>query len=148
MDIYLGADHGGFSHKAFIAHLLETEKFTVHDCGALSLVPDDDYPAYAQKVASMVSKDVNAKGILFCRSGEGMVMAANRFPGVRAAIIWNEKVAAESRQDNDANIAVLPADFLSQEEMTNCIQRFLTTEFSGEARHIRRIKAIDLAYGS
>jgi ribose 5-phosphate isomerase B len=143
MDIYLGADHGGFARKQDIAEYLTHEGYDVHDCGPHDVNPTDDYPIYAWKVARAVCELPGSYGILICRSGEGMAMAANRMRGIRAAVIWNATVARESRADNDANIAVIPADFLSSDEIIQCIRQFLTTSFSGAERHKRRIELLE-----
>ena len=144
MEIYIGADHGGFSRKELLCSVLSDEGFSVLVCGAKVLTTDDDYPQYALDVAGMVQVLSGAFGVLLCRSGEGMAMAANRFSGVRAAVIWNQQVAEETRRDNNATIAVIPVDFLNEEQTIICIRRFLATPFSEEVRHQRRIAAIEI----
>jgi ribose 5-phosphate isomerase B len=81
-------------------------------------------------------------GILLCRSGEGMEMAANKVPGIRAALVWGTELARESRTDNDANIAVLPADYLSAEDALRIVRIFISTPFSGANRHLRRLEKL------
>lgn len=143
MDVYLGADHGGFAAKNLLITHLQAAGYSVHDQGAYTLEEADDYPQYAAAVARAVAADPNARGLLLCRSGEGMAMAANRFRGVRAAVVWQAAVAEESRRDNDANIAVIPADFIGEEDQRQIAERFLSTPFSHEERHARRIHQLE-----
>jgi ribose 5-phosphate isomerase B len=144
MRIYIATDHGGFAHKQALLPVLQQEGYDVKDFGAFTLEPTDDYPAYAHQVAEAVAADTEACGILFCRTGEGMAIAANRHPGVRASVIWNEEVAEETRKKNHANIAVVPSDLLSEAEMLACINRFLTIPYATDERHLRRIAELDL----
>ena len=141
MHIYIGSDHGGFEHKQHLVSLLEQEHFTITDCGTYSS-ESTDYPDFALAVGKSVSEHPKAKGILLCRSGEGMEMAANKVPKIRAALVWNTAVAAETRRDNDANILVIPSDFVSQLEITEIVRVFLSTNFSGEDRHVRRLEKL------
>lgn len=143
MQIYLGADHGGFEAKNAAIVLLQAAGYVVKDLGAHIYDETDDYPEFAAAVARAVAADPEGRGLLFCRSGEGMAMAANRFRGVRAALVWNEEVARETRSDNDANVAVLPADFLPAGEQHAVIETFLQTPFSREERHQRRVRELD-----
>ena len=139
--VFIAADHGGFAAKQKIVSTLEGE-FTIKDLGAPALDPDDDFTPYAQRVAESVVATPGSMGILLCRSGGGMVMAANKIDGIRAALAWEEKVARESRDDNDANVLALPNDYVSSEELIKIARAWLTTPFSGEARHARRIDEI------
>ncbi len=140
--IYLGSDHGGFSLKEAVKKYLQDRGEEVEDFGA-SNDSASDYPEYAKLVAERVGTDIKDRGILFCRSGQGMAMAANRFKGVRAAVIWNKKVAIESRKDNNSNILSLPADYISQTEAFEIVDAWLSTPFSNEPRHKLRIDEID-----
>lgn len=142
MQVYIGADHGGYEVKQILIPVVEKAGYTVSDCGPLTLDPTDDYPAIAQRVAGKVIETPNSKGVLICRSGEGMAIVANKVPGIRASVIWNTQVAQETRNDNDANIAVLPADYLDQASLTECVLTFLRTPFSNEERHIRRLQML------
>lgn len=140
--IYLGSDHGGFSLKEAVKKYLQDRGEEIEDFGA-SNDSASDYPEYAKLVAERVGTDIKDRGILFCRSGQGMAMAANRFKGVRAAVIWNKKVAIESREDNNSNILSLPADYISQTEAFEIVDAWLSTPFSNEPRHKLRIDEID-----
>jgi ribose 5-phosphate isomerase B len=139
--IFLGADHGGFSLKEQVKLWLSAGKYEFEDCGAKTLDPGDDYPPYAFAVAQNVSRG-GAKGILFCRSSGGMVIAANKVQGIRAVAAWDEKSAKHAREHNDANIIAIAGDWMDYETAEKIIRIFLTTEFSNEERHSRRINQI------
>lgn len=139
--VFIAADHAGFEAKCAIVNALEGE-FTIQDLGAPALEPADDFTPYAEQVARDVVAHAGSLGVLVCGSGEGMAMAANKIDGVRAAVVWNEDVARETRDDNDANIASLPARFESVDELIAISKAFLTTPFSGAERHKRRIEQI------
>lgn len=139
--IYIAADHAGFVLKEEINHRLAKRGVSFEDFGTFSDDPDD-YPGYAKRVAKEVLKH-RGQGILVCGSGEGMAIVANRFKGIRAAVVWNAKVAKEAREDNDANIISIPARFVTADEAWEIISAFLSTTFSHEERHKRRISQID-----
>ncbi len=142
--IYIASDHGGFKEKQALINFFAKHKIKLIDLGPHKLVKDDDYPVYAAKVAKAVQKDLkNSRGILLCRSGQGVCFAANKFKGIRAVIAWNKKVAAEERRDNDANILCLAADFITDKQAQEITKTWLFTDFSGLPRHIRRIKQVD-----
>lgn len=136
--IYLGSDHGGYDLKEAVKKGLQDRGEAVEDLGAGDAVASD-YPQFAKAVAGKVAADSGAKGILFCRSGQGMAMVANRFKGVRAAVAWNKEVAVESRRDNDSNVLSLPADYVSDGEAKAIVTAWLETPFSNEPRHQHRI---------
>ena len=141
MQIFIGSDHGGFAQKEQLTQLLTAQGFSVTDCGTYT-TDSTDYPDFALAVCQAVIKQPRTKGILLCRSGEGMEMAANKVKGIRAALVWEEKVAQETRRDNDANVLVLPSDFISSQDTEKITNAFLHTEFSGEDRHIRRLEKL------
>jgi ribose 5-phosphate isomerase B len=141
MTIYLGADHGGLQLKERLEHELGQD-FTLVDCGTYDTT-STDYSDYALAVCRQVRTFTASRGILICRSGEGMVMAANKIPGIRAALVWSPEVAVETRRDNDANVLVLAADFLTVEKAEEITKRFLETPFSGEERHVRRLHKLE-----
>ena len=146
--IYIGSDHGGFDWKQDMVKYLTDKEYEIEDLGAKSLDPHDDYPEFAQETALKLigSEDENAKAILLCRGGQGMAMAANRFKGIRAAVVWNHEEARMTRLDNDANVLCIPADHIDKKEAYRIIDTFLKTEFSRAPRHIRRLKEIDKFY--
>lgn len=145
MKIYLGADHAGFKLKEDIRHFLVETGYEVADLGPNREVPDDDYPDYIRPVAERVAHEKGAVGVVFGGSGEGEAMVANRFSGVRAAVWYgkNDRIVALSREHNDANILSVGARFVSTEEAKHAIQLWLTTPFTYEPRHERRIDKID-----
>lgn len=149
MKVYLGSDHAGFYLKATVfAHLVK-HGYDVEDVGDKTLDPGDDYPQFAFALSTKLIGDTDseAKGILLCGSGQGMCIAANRVRGIRAAVIWNKQGAKETRNDNDSNVLCVPARMLNEEEVLTIIDTWLTTPFSGAARHVRRIKEIEELYG-
>lgn len=142
--LYIGADHRGYNLKEEIRKYLDELKMKYEDLGAFSLNPDDDYPDYAKEVAQRVAEAPEEhRGILFCGSGVGVNIVANKFDGIRSALVWNEKVAKASRVDDNANVLSLPADDLTTEETKKIVKIWLETPFTREERHYRRIKKIE-----
>jgi ribose 5-phosphate isomerase B len=136
--IFIGADHAGFELKQEIINYLR-DKIELTDKGCYS-AERVDYPDFGHAVAIEVSNDSNAAGILLCGSGNGIAMSANKHNGVRAALCWNEEIAKLARQHNDANILVLPARFISNEEAFKCVDVFLSEEFEGGRHEDRKLK--------
>lgn len=141
--VYLGADHGGFDLKEHIKKWLTEWNIPFEDCGPYTLDPDDDYPDYAKKVSEKVGVSKEAKGILICRSGGGMVIAANKKKGVRAVFVFDERSVAHAREQNDANVISLASDWTKTEDAKNLVHLFLTTPFSGIERHARRVEKLN-----
>ncbi len=141
MKIFIASDHAGLAAKDELKQALNAE-FELIDLGPAEFDPADDYPVYAKKVAEAVSADARARGILVCGSGQGMAIAANKFRGVRAAVVWDEEIARETRADNDSNILSLPARFLTPIEAMHITKTWLSTPFSNQERHQRRINEI------
>lgn len=148
MKIYLGSDHGGFDWKEKIFAYLSKHDYDVQDVGDKTPDPDDDYPVFAKQACMQVlgSEDDDPRAILVCRGGQGMAIAANRHPGIRASVIWNAHEAKMTRVDNDSNVLCLPADHIDFAEVTGIIETWLSTPFSQAPRHIRRLKEIDEFY--
>jgi len=140
--IYVGADHAGFALKAKLVEELLRQGFDPVDVGPATLDPTDDYPDFAKPVAAAVSGGAVRRGVLTCGTGLGMAYAANRYPGVRAAVAWNAEIAALSRRHNDANVLVLPSRFVSEDDGVAILRQFLDTEFEG-GRHQRRVEKIE-----
>lgn len=140
--VFIGADHGGFELKEKIKTHLTERGYQVEDCGAFSLNLEDDYPPFAFAVAEKVAHDPFARGVLLCRSGVGMTMAANKVVGARAATLHTSEEAAHARSHDDINIAALPADFLQEEQLFEVLGIFLVTPFSDHERHTRRLQQI------
>lgn len=139
--IYLGSDHAGYEMKEDIKKYLTDLDHPVEDLGAYSDEPSD-YPEFAYAVAEKIIEK-KARGILFCGSGEGMAIAANRLKGARASVVWNEDIARETREDNDSNILSLPSRYLKLEEARKIVKAWLETPFSQAERHVRRIKKLE-----
>lgn len=139
MRIYLGADHRGFELKELIKQWLVQNEYEVEDTGDFVFNPDDDYVDYALKVAeSIEGSEDTSKGILICGSGHGVEMVANRFPHVKAILGFNDEVTIQGRQHEDANILVLPADWVDEGAATERVRLFLETEKLADARYERR----------
>lgn len=142
MKIYLGADHGGYKLKENIKDWLKEWDFKFEDLGAHHFDPLDDYPDFAWPVAVKVGSEPGSFGILACRSGQGEAIVANKAKGARAALAWNEHSAKAARNDDDANILCLPADYLTLDAAKAVVHDFLTTPFGATERFIRRLNKI------
>lgn len=140
--LYLAADHNGFRAKEKIRKFLEKNKIAFLDLGNKKFRSQDDYPDFAKKVAQKISQNPDQQGILFCGSGQGMTMLANRYPKVRAALGYSLSTVKHARQDEDANVLSLPVWDLSPKQIEKIIMLWLNTPFSGLARHCRRIKKL------
>ncbi len=177
MKISIASDHAGFDLKAFLTEELLTRGYDVHDHGAHELIPEDDYPFYISKVAQDVSTYEESRisgdhtshtvhgdphnaegrdivGIIIGGTGQGEAMLANKFPHVRAAVVYGgvqtggsrqliEQITKLSREHNDANILSLAARFLDKEEALDMVLLWLETSFSEDDRHSRRIQEIE-----
>jgi ribose 5-phosphate isomerase B len=149
MKIYLAADHGGFKMKEDVKQWLTSEGHDVEDCGNFEMNPDDDYPTFAFDAAEKVARSSEkAFGILFCRSGGGMVIAANKVKGIRAVDVFDMTSAIHARTNNNANVMSLGADWMDPGEARLVIKNFIETEFLGEERHSRRIDMITAKEGT
>jgi ribose 5-phosphate isomerase B len=139
--IPIGSDHAGFQMKERLVAELRTLGYEPLDLGTHG--PEStDYPDYAHSVASRVEHHNADRGVLLCGSGLGMSYTANRHPGVRAAVAWSSEIAKLAREHNDANILILPARFVSEEEGVEILKTWLNTGFVG-GRHARRVEKID-----
>jgi ribose 5-phosphate isomerase B len=147
MIVYVGADHRGFALKNLLREHLEHSGHSAEDEGALTLDKRDDYPRFAYTVASKVLGNDGTIGLLVCGSGQGMAMAANKVRGIRAALVWSPAEARAARHEDDANILVLPADMIDNDTAEAIVDEFLSTKFSGEERHRRRLEQIEELYG-
>jgi ribose 5-phosphate isomerase B len=142
MKIFLGADHGGYKLKEEIKTWLTEWNFEFEDLGAHQFDSEDDYPDFAMTVAQKVGSTDGSLGILACRSGQGECIVANKAKGARAALAWNEQSAHAARNDDDANILCLPADYVSLDNAKKMVHTFLTTPFGTEARYKRRVEKV------
>ena len=139
--VAIGADHGGFTLKAKLVGLLQAQGLEVADLGTHSAAPCD-YPQVGYKVAAAVAQGRFDRGILLCKSGIGMAIAANKVPGIRAGVCRDVFDAKRSRGHNDANILVIGAEKLSESKTTRILQAWLTTPFETGGRHERRVRQI------
>jgi len=140
--VYIGADHAGFQLKARLKAELERRGLRAVDVGSDN-EESTDYPDYAHRVAQAVAEGKASRGVLICGTGVGMAMAANRHPGVRAAVAWSPEVAELTRRHNDANILALAAKFVvDEEDAVRILARWLETPFDG-GRHRRRVSKIE-----
>ena len=139
--IPIGADHAGYPLKQRLKAELEALGYQPLDLGTDSPA-SVDYPDFAHAVAGRVERGEAARGVLLCGSGLGMSYAANRHPGVRAAVAWSPDVARLAREHNDANVLILPARFVSEDEGIAILKAWLGTGFEG-GRHVPRIAKID-----
>ncbi len=140
MKLIIASDHGGYSLKeAIIKHLRSKDM----DCVDIGVTSEDsvDYPDFAEEVAAKVSTGEVDRGILVCGTGIGMAITANKFKGVRAAVVTDEFTARMSREHNDANVIALGGRVLNNDVALNIVNAWLETEFSG-GRHERRLQKI------
>lgn len=139
MRIYLGADHRGFELKEQVKAWLLENGYEIEDVGDFQFDPDDDYVDYALKVAeSIEGSSANSRGILLCGSGHGVDIVANRFPHVRAILGFNDQVTVQGREHEDANILVLPAEWVAPEAAMERVRLFLETDKVENTNYDRR----------
>jgi ribose 5-phosphate isomerase B len=147
MQLFIASDHRGYDLKNRTMIYLEKKGYKVTDAGDKKRNPEDDYPLFATKVVHKIlhAKDRDVRGILFCGSGQGMIMAANRFKGIRAGLGWSVEAAKGIRNDEDSNLLVIPADVFIDNESTLhlIIDTWLNTPFANASRYRRRIKELD-----
>jgi ribose 5-phosphate isomerase B len=138
--IAIGCDHGGVELKDFLVGSLRGQGVEVHDCGTEGST-SVDYPDYGREVSERVSNGAAERGVLICTSGIGMSIVANKFPGVRAALVFDLDAARSSREHNDANILVLSGAKTAQQLARQIVEAWLATPFAG-GRHQRRVDKI------
>lgn len=160
MKVYFAADHAGFELKNILLNFVRGELgHEVEDCGAYEMDPNDDYPeiiaSACRQMVSDIALEQESRSIILGASGQGEAMAANRFRGVRAAVFYGSAgsqtdaagheldMIASIRSHNDTNVLSLGARFISEEDAKSAVKAWLTTPFSGEERHKRRIKKLD-----
>lgn len=142
MRVYLGSDHAGYELKQHLARWLRGRGDDVVDCGPAAYDPDDDYPPFILRTAGSVAADPGSLGIVIGGSGNGEAIAANKVPGIRAALIWSDETARLAREHNNANVASIGARMHGTDEATRLVEVFLTTPYTGEDRHERRLQMI------
>ena len=139
--IPIASDHAGFELKERLKSALEAMGYGVQDLGTHG-ADSTDYADYAHPLAREVGEGEARRGVLLCGTGLGMSYAANRHPGVRAAVCWSPEIAELARRHNDANVLVLPARFISEADALTSLQVWLDTPFDG-GRHARRVAKIE-----
>ena len=147
MKIYLGADHQGFHLKEQVFAYLVKRGYDVEDVGGKTLDPTDDFPVFTQAAALKIlgSHEADPRGILICGGGQGVAMAANRFKGIRASVIWDAFEAKMTRYDNDSNVLCLPARIVGDDVgvWEGIIETWLNTAFADATRFRRRNAELD-----
>ena len=139
--ILIGSDHNGNAARAYIKKFLESHRFTVYDVGP-GYDTKIDYPDTAAELCKFVTCNPGARGILLCGTGTGMLIAANRFKGIRAGLATDRATAELMRQHNDCNVLVMGQWRTPLGQMDELIMTFLTTEFEG-GRHVERIRKLE-----
>lgn len=139
--IAIGADHGGFKLKEEIKKYLDENDIKYEDFGTFN-EERTDYPIYAEKVAKSIQNKKCECGILICKSGAGMTIAANKFKGIRATIGFNQEVIRASKADDDINVLVLPAEYINISEAVAITRIWIATQFKG-GRYEERLQMIE-----
>jgi ribose 5-phosphate isomerase B len=138
--IAIGGDHAGFEYKAKLTKALQALGYEVKDFGPFSEA-SADYPDFVHPLSIAVEEGEFELGIVICGSGNGVAITANKHQGIRAALCWNEELAALARQHNDANVLAIPARFVGYDLAENMAKTFLQTDFEG-GRHQNRVSKI------
>ena len=136
----VACDHAGYPLKQYVIQYLEEHKYAYKDFGCNSDL-SCDYPDYAHPLAEAVESGEVYPGIAICGSGEGMAITLNKHQRIRAGLVWRKEIAELVKKHNNANVIVLPARFITNDEAVEFIETYLTTEFEG-GRHERRIAKI------
>ena len=139
MRVHLGSDHAGLELKEHLLGWLRENGHEPVDHGPFVYDALDDYPVFCLRAAEAVVADPGSLGVVIGGSGNGEQIAANKVKGVRAALVWNEDTAVLARQHNDANVISVGGRMHPIDEMTHFVDLFVTTDFTGEERHARRI---------
>jgi ribose 5-phosphate isomerase B len=142
MRVYLGADHAGYELKAHLSSVLAAQGYDVVDVGARRYDPEDDYPVFCFHAATKAVADPGSLAVVIGGSGNGEQIAANKVPGVRAALAWNTETARLAREHNDANVVAIGGRMHTLDEATDIVGVFLATPFSQDERHKRRIAQV------
>jgi len=148
MRVHIATDHAAFELKQYLVERLTADGHEVVDHGASTYESLDDYPQLIIPAAEAVVADAGSLGVVLGGSGNGEQIAANKVPGIRAALAYNVELATLARQHNDANVVALGGRMQSLEEGDAIVAAFLGTPFSGEERHQRRIDQISAYEGS
>lgn len=139
--IAIGSDHAGYDLKAKLAEELRSSGYEVLDMGTNDAANSVDYPDFGKAVAEAVTSGKADGGLVVCGTGIGISIAANRHPGVRAALCHDVTMARLCREHNDANVLALGARLIGEAVAKDCLETFLNTEFAGD-RHVRRVEKL------
>jgi len=142
MRIHIGSDHAGLEFKNRIVEHLKNKGHDVIDHGPQTFDPLDDYPVFCIPAAEAVAKEPGSFGIVLGGSGNGEQMVANKVKGVRAALVWSKEIAKLAREHNDANVISLGGRMHDEAFCLELVDTFLSTPFSRDERHVRRIGLI------
>lgn len=142
MRVHIGGDHASYDLQRDLVSWLAEQGHEVVDHGPLELDPLDDYPVFVLRAAEAVAADAESLGVVLGGSGNGEQIAANKVAGVRAALAWKPELATLAREHNDARVVSVGARMHSVEEARAIVEAFLSTPFSGDERHERRIAMI------
>jgi ribose 5-phosphate isomerase B len=137
--VYLGSDHAGFELKQRLVEHVTSLGHEPVDCGPLAYDPNDDYPPYIIATATRVAADPGSAGIVLGGSGNGEAIGANKVRGVRCALAFSRETAQLAREHNDANMLSLGARMYDEASALQFVEVFLSTPFSGDERHVRRL---------
>lgn len=140
--IAIGSDHGGYALKQTVIRFLEEKGYEYKDFGCYSL-DSCDYPVFGRAAAQAVASGECEKGIVICTTGIGISMTANKVAGIRCALCSDTLSAKMTRLHNDANVLAMGAGIVGNNLALDIVETFLTTEFSNDARHQRRIDLIE-----
>jgi len=146
MKILFSSDHGGLKLKEYlISYLKSLGIFEIQDFGPTTHNPIDDYPDFVIPMVKQLQLDTkNQRGVAICRNGVGVSMTANKYRGVRAALVATPEQAKTARTDDNSNVLCLPADFIDNNNALEILNTWLGTEFDSQTRHLRRLNKIDI----
>ena len=142
MNIAIGTDHGGFPLKQTVIDELKKQGHVVVDCGARSLDPADDYPDFARAVGAAIQRGDAERGIVICGSGVGASVAATKMRGIRAAVCHDTYSAHQGVEHDNMNVLAIGARIVGDELAKELVRAFVSAEFSGEERHVRRVNKV------
>jgi ribose 5-phosphate isomerase B len=142
MRVHLGSDHAGLELKDHLARWLTDHGYEPVDHGPFVYDAADDYPVFCLRAAAATAAEPDSLGVVIGGSGNGEAIAANKVEGVRAALAWSKETARLGREHNDANVVSVGGRMHPLDDMTHFVEVFLTTSFSGEERHARRIRML------
>ena len=143
MIVAVATDHGGFPLKEALLEVIRAGGHEVLDLGAYSADPVDDYPDFARAIGEAIQQGQAHRGVLMCGSGVGASVAANKMIGVRAGLTHDTYSAHQGVEHDNMNVMCLGARVIGPEMMAELVRAFLSAEFSGEARHVRRLAKVD-----